>query len=186
MLTDPIWWFFLFWLPKWLNETRDINMAGLGLPLIAIYLFAIVGSLGAGWLPGMLMRKGLSAAKARKTTMFICACAVIPIIGATQVESLWAAVAIVGLAAAAHRGWSANLLTSVSDLFPNAAVGSVVGIGSTFGMIGSVVFSTIIGAVLEQSGNYWGLFAIGSVAYLLAWCVMYLLLVPKMDRAKFD
>lgn len=186
MLTDPIWWFFLFWLPKWLNETRDINMAGLGLPLIAIYLFAIVGSLGAGWLPGMLMRKGVSAANARKITMLICACAVIPIIAATQVESLWAAVAIVGLAAAAHQGWSANLLTSVSDLFPNAAVGSVVGIGSTFGMIGSVVFSTIIGAVLEESGNYWGLFAIGSVAYLLAWCVMYLLLVPKMDRAKFD
>lgn len=186
MLTDPIWWFFLFWLPKWLNETRDINMAGLGLPLIAIYLFAIVGSLGAGWLPGMLMIKGVSAANARKITMLICACAVIPIIAATQVESLWAAVAIVGLAAAAHQGWSANLLTSVSDLFPNAAVGSVVGIGSTFGMIGSVVFSTIIGAVLEESGNYWGLFAIGSVAYLLAWCVMYLLLVPKMDRAKFD
>ncbi|MGX8939872.1 MFS transporter [Symbiopectobacterium sp. Eva_TO] len=123
MLTDPIWWFFLFWLPKWLNETRDINMAGLGVPLIMIYLFAIGGSLGAGWLPGKLMSMGFSAAKARKTTMLICACAVIPIFAATQVESLWLAVALVGLAAAAHQGWSANLLTSVSDLFPNAAVG---------------------------------------------------------------
>lgn len=185
MLTDPIWWFFLFWLPKWLNESRGIKMEGLGLPLIAIYLFAIVGSLGAGWLPGQLMSKGFSAAKARKTTMLICACLVMPIFAATQVESLWAAVAIVGLAAAAHQGWSANILTSVSDLFPNAAVGSVVGIGSTFGMIGSVIFSTVIGAVLEASGNYWALFAISSVAYLVAWGVMYLLLVPKMDRAIF-
>lgn len=185
MLTDPIWWFFLFWLPKWLNETRDINMAGLGVPLIMIYLFAIGGSLGAGWLPGKLMNMGFSAAKARKTTMLICACAVIPIFAATQVESLWLAVALVGLAAAAHQGWSANLLTSVSDLFPNAAVGSVVGIGSTFGMIGSVIFSTVIGAVLEASGNYWALFAISSVAYLVAWGVMYLLLIPNMERAKF-
>lgn len=185
MLTDPIWWFFLFWLPKWLNESRGIQMEGLGLPLIAIYLFAIIGSLGAGWLPGKLMNMGFSAAKARKTTMLICACLVMPIFAATQVESLWAAVAIVGLAAAAHQGWSANILTSVSDLFPNAAVGSVVGIGSTFGMIGSVIFSTVIGTVLEASGNYWALFAISSVAYLAAWCVMYLLLVPKMERAKF-
>lgn len=186
MLTDPIWWFFLFWLPKWLNESRGLNMEGLGLPLIVIYLFAIVGSLGAGWLPGKLMNMGFSAAKARKTTMLICACLVTPIFAATQVDNLWAAVALVGLAAAAHQGWSANILTSVSDLFPNAAVGSVVGIGSTFGMIGSVIFSTVIGAVLESSGNYWALFAISSVAYLVAWGVMYLLLVPKMERAKFD
>ena len=186
MLTDPIWWFFLFWLPKWLNESRGINMEGLGLPLIVIYLFAIVGSLGAGWLPGKLMSKGFSTAKARKITMLICACLVLPIFAATQVENLWAAVLLVGLAAAAHQGWSANILTSVSDLFPGAAVGSVVGIASTFGMIGSVIFSTVIGAILESSGNYWALFAIGSVAYLIAWAVMYLLLVPKMDRAKFD
>lgn len=186
MLTDPIWWFFLFWLPKWLHESRGIDMKGLGLPLIVIYLFAIVGSLGAGWLPGKLMSKGFSTASARKITMLICACLVLPIFAATQVENLWAAVALVGLAAAAHQGWSANILTSVSDLFPSAAVGSVVGIGSTFGMIGSVIFSTVIGAVLDASGNYWALFAISSVAYLLAWAVMYLLLVPKMERASFD
>lgn len=186
MLTDPIWWFFLFWLPKWLNESRGINMEGLGLPLIFIYLFAIVGSLGAGWLPGKLMSKGFSTARARKITMLICACLVLPIFAATQVENLWVAVALVGLAAAAHQGWSANILTSVSDLFPSAAVGSVVGIGSTFGMIGSVIFSTVIGAVLDASGNYWALFAISSVAYLLAWALMYLLLVPKMERARFD
>ncbi|WP_023639516.1 MFS transporter [Dickeya zeae] len=186
MLTDPIWWFFLFWLPKWLHESRGIDMKGLGLPLIVIYLFAIVGSLGAGWLPGKLMSKGFSTASARKITMLICACLVLPIFAATQVENLWAAVALVGLAAAAHQGWSANILTSVSDLFPSTAVGSVVGIGSTFGMIGSVIFSTVIGAVLDASGNYWALFAISSVAYLLAWAVMYLLLVPKMERASFD
>ncbi|MGM3223697.1 MFS transporter [Dickeya zeae] len=186
MLTDPIWWFFLFWLPKWLHESRGIDMKGLGLPLIVIYLFAIVGSLGAGWLPGKLMSKGFSTASARKITMLICASLVLPIFAATQVENLWAAVALVGLAAAAHQGWSANILTSVSDLFPSAAVGSVVGIGSTFGMIGSVIFSTVIGAVLDASGNYWALFAISSVAYLLAWAVMYLLLVPKMERASFD
>lgn len=184
MLTDPIWWFFLFWLPKWLNETRGLNMSGMGLPLIGIYLFAIIGSLGAGWLPGLLMRRGMEAGRARKITMFICAVAVIPIVAATQVESLWAAVFIVGLAAAAHQGWSANILTSVADMFPNAAVGSVVGVGSTFGMIGSVIFSTVIGTVLEKTGNYWALFAIGSVAYLLAWLIMYVLLVPKLDRAQ--
>ena len=184
LLTDPIWWFFLFWLPKWLNETRGLNMSGMGLPLISIYLFATVGSLGAGWLPGMLMKKGVTPGKARKITMLICACAVVPIAAATLVANLWAAVAIVGLAAAAHQGWSANILTSASDLFPKAAVGSVVGIASTFGMIGSVAFSTVIGAVLEKSGNYWALFAIGSVAYLAAWVIFHVILVPKMDRAK--
>jgi len=180
-MTDPIWWFFLFWLPKWLNETRHLDMKNLGLPLVMIYLFSTVGSVGGGWISGLLMKKGMAPARARKTAMLLCAFCVVPIALATVVDNLWLAVFIVGLAAAAHQGWSANIFTTVSDMFPKHAVGSVVGIGGMFGMLGSFLFSTIIGVVLERTGNYWALFAIGSCAYLTAWVIIHLL-VPKMDR----
>ncbi|MGL9734638.1 MAG: hypothetical protein ACR5LD_11770 [Symbiopectobacterium sp.] len=137
------------------------------MPFIMIYLFAIGGSLGAGWFISKLMNMGFSAAKARKTTMLICACMVIPIFAATQVESLWLAVVLVELAAAAHQG----LVSKPADVsvrsVPQHGGDSVVGIGSTFGMIGSVIFSTVIGTVLEASGNYWTLFAISFVACLV-------------------
>jgi MFS transporter, ACS family, hexuronate transporter len=184
-LTDPVWWFYLFWLPKWLNESRGMDMQHIGLPLVVIYAITTVGSIGGGWISSALLRAGWSVNAARKTAMFICACAVLPIAFVSQAENLWVAVAIVGLAAAAHQGWSANLFTTASDLFPRRAVGAVVGIGGMAGSIGGVLFSEVIGQVLQRTGHYWVLFAIGASAYLIAFFIMHLL-TPKMTPAKLS
>ncbi|MDP5238794.1 MFS transporter [Uliginosibacterium sp. 31-16] len=181
--TDPIWWFFLFWLPKWLNETRQIDLAHMGAPLVAVYLFATVGSVGGGWISGALMKTGMTSSRARKMAMFLCACCVVPIAFATVVQSLWVAVILVGLAAAAHQGWSANIFTTASDMFPKHAVGSVVGIGGMAGSLGGVLFSTVIGVVLERTGNYWALFTISACAYLVAFVIFHLL-APGMKKVE--
>ncbi|WP_035993776.1 MFS transporter [Paraburkholderia caribensis] len=184
-LTDPVWWFYLFWLPKWLNESRGMDMQHIGLPLVVIYAITTVGSIGGGWISSTLLRKGWSVNAARKTAMLICACCVLPIAFVSQVDNLWVAVGIVGLAAAAHQGWSANLFTTASDLFPRRALGAVVGIGGMAGSVGGVLFSEVIGQVLQRTGHYWVLFAIGALAYLVALVVMHLL-TPRMTPAKLD
>ncbi|MEZ2353031.1 MFS transporter [Caballeronia sp. RCC_10] len=184
-LTDPVWWFYLFWLPKWLNESRGMDMQHIGLPLVVIYAITTVGSIGGGWISSALLRSGWSVNAARKTAMLICACCVLPIAFVSQVHDLWVAVAIVGLAAAAHQGWSANLFTTASDMFPKRAVGAVVGIGGMAGSIGGVLFSEVIGQVLQRTGQYWALFAIGALAYLVAFGVMHVL-TPKMTPAKLN
>ncbi|MEM5343112.1 MFS transporter [Paraburkholderia azotifigens] len=184
-LTDPVWWFYLFWLPKWLNESRGMDMQHIGLPLVVIYAITTVGSIGGGWISSTLLRKGWTVNAARKTAMLICACCVLPIAFVSQVDSLWMAVGIVGLAAAAHQGWSANLFTTASDLFPRRALGAVVGIGGMAGSIGGVLFSEVIGQVLQRTGHYWVLFAIGALAYLLALAIMHML-TPRMSPAKLD
>ncbi|SAK85336.1 major facilitator transporter [Caballeronia pedi] len=184
-LTDPVWWFYLFWLPKWLNESRGMDMQHIGLPLVVIYAITTVGSIGGGWISSTLLSKGWTVNAARKTAMLICACAVLPIAFVSQAENLWVAVAIVGLAAAAHQGWSANLFTTASDMFPRRAVGAVVGIGGMAGSIGGVLFSEVIGQVLQRTGHYWVLFAIGASAYLIAFGIMHLL-TPKMTPAKLE
>lgn len=128
-------------------------MKNMGLPLVMIYLLSTVGSVGGGGFSGLLMRKGMTPTHARNTAMLLCASCVVPIGFATVVQDLWLAVGIVGLAAAAHQGWSANIFTTVSDLMPKHAVASVVGIGSMFGMLGCFLFSTVIGVVLEKTGK---------------------------------
>ena len=184
-LTDPVWWFYLFWLPKWLNESRGMDMQHIGLPLVVIYAITTVGSIGGGWISSTLLRKGWSVNAARKTAMLICACCVLPIAFVSQVDNLWGAVAIVGLAAAAHQGWSANLFTTASDLFPRRALGAVVGIGGMAGSIGGVLFSEVIGQVLQRTGQYWVLFAIGACGYLIALAIMHLL-VPDMKTTTLE
>lgn len=181
-LTDPIWWFYLFWLPKWLNESRGLDMQHLGLPLLSIYLITILGSVGGGWISSALLRGGAGVNRARKTAMLICALGALPVATVAGIGQLWLAVAIVGLAAAAHQGWSANLLTSVSDLFPQRVVASVTGIGGMAGSLGAVLFAEVIGRVLERSGHYWLLFAIGGSAYLFA-LGAFQLLSPRMAPA---
>src|SRR5438093_4146986 len=128
-------WFYLYWLPKFLNEHYGLTLAKMGLPLVTVYLFSDAGSIAGGWLSSMLLRRAWSVNAARKTTLLVCAIAVTPIAFASQVTNLWGAVGLVGLAAAAHQGWSANMFTLASDMFPRRAVGSVVGIG---GMAGAV------------------------------------------------
>jgi len=184
-MTDPVWWFYLFWLPKWLNEERGMDLQHIGPPLVVIYALTTLGSIGGGWISSMLLRSGWSVNRARKTAMLICACCVLPIAFVSQVQNLWLAVSIIGLAAAAHQGWSANLFTTASDMFPKRAIGGVVGIGGMAGSIGGVLFSEVIGQVLQRTGQYWVLFAIGASGYLVALAIMHLL-VPNMKTTVLE
>ncbi|MCC8395532.1 MFS transporter [Paraburkholderia sp. MMS20-SJTR3] len=183
LLTDPVWWFYLFWLPKWLNESRHIDIGPMGLPLIAIYTMASVGSVAGGWLSSRLMARSNHPNFARKVTMAICAVCVVPIATLSYFQSLWYAVFAVGLAAAAHQGWSANLVTTVGDVFPRRLVGTVVGIGGVAGMVGSFFFSGVIGETLQRTGQYWALFVVGASAYLIALGIIHLLM-PRMTPVK--
>lgn len=182
-MTDPVWWFYLYWLPKFLNTNHGLTLDKIGLPLVAIYVLSDFGSIAGGWFSSFLIKKGWSINAARKTTMLICALAVIPIYFASQTTDLWTAVALVSLATAAHQGWSANLFTLVSDMFPKQAVGSVVGIGGMAGAVGGMIVATAAGYILTVTGSYVSLFIIASCAYLLALAVIHLL-VPKMDSFK--
>ena len=178
-ITDPVWWFYLYWLPKYLNTSHGLTLDKIGLPLVAIYVFSDLGSIGGGWLSSFLMKKGWSVNLARKTTMLICALAVTPIFFASQTANLWVAVALISLATAAHQGWSANLFTLVSDMFPKQAVGSVVGIGGMAGAIGGMIVSTAAGYLLAETGSYVALFIIASFSYLLA-LLFIQFLAPKL------
>ena len=183
-LTDPIWWFYLYWLPKFLNERHGLNLSKLGPPLIAIYMLSSVGSVGGGWLSGALLRRGWSVDRARKTVLLICALCVVPIMGASQVSSVWVAVLLIGLAAAAHQGWSATLFTTASDMFPRRAVGSVTGIGGMAGSVGGMLFSTGTGRLLAVThNNYHLLFVIAGSAYLLG-LALFRLLIPRIEPAR--
>ncbi len=179
-LTDPIWWFYLYWLPKFLNKTYGLTITDLGLPLIVIYTMTTVGSIGGGWLSGALLRKGWGVNASRKSAMLLCALLVIPIVVASQVSDLWVSVLLIGLAAAAHQGWSANLFTTVSDMFPKHAVGSVVGVGGMAGAVGGMILSATAGYVLELTGSYLSLFILAGTIYLFSLIIIHLL-VPKME-----
>ncbi|MDD8017692.1 MAG: MFS transporter [Bacteroidota bacterium] len=182
-MTDPIWWFYLYWLPKYLNKEYGLTITGLGLPLIAIYMMTSVGSIGGGWLSSHFIHRGWKINKARKTTMLIAALLVVSIIVASQVTDLWTSVTLIGIAAAAHQGWSANIFTTASDMFPKKAVASVTGLGGMAGSIGGMIFAPFIGYILEWTGSYFIPFIISGTAYLLALGIFHLL-VPKMEPVK--
>jgi ACS family hexuronate transporter-like MFS transporter len=167
-LTDPVWWLFLFWLPDFFAKTYGLNLKTFGPPLVAVYLLADVGSIGGGWLSSWFIRRGWSVNRGRKITMLICALCVTPISFAIFANNLLAAVAIIGVAAAAHQGWSANLYTLVSDVFPKRAVATVVGVGSAGGAIGGMFISKFAGWTLETTGSYLPLLLLAGGAYLLA------------------
>jgi len=180
-LTDPIWWFYLYWIPNFFRDNHGLDLTTIGPPLIAIYLIADIGSIGGGWLSSTFIKRGWTINRARKTAMLICALAVTPIIFAANVKNLWAAVALIGLAAAAHQGWSCNLFTTTSDMFPRQAVGSVVGIGGMAGALGGATMAVATGYILQSTGqNYSIVFMIAGTAYLLALFVIHLL-VPNLD-----
>ena len=184
-LTDPIWWLYLFWVPDFLKRNHGLDLKTMGLPLVVIYLVADVGSIGGGWLSSHLIKRGWSTNAARKTAMLVCALAVVPMLAAAQVKSLWMAVALVSIAAAAHQGWSANLFTLVSDMFPKRAVGSVVGIGGMAGSVGGMVMALVVGEFLEKTGSYAPIFVMAASAYLVA-LVIIQLLVPQLAPADLD
>jgi ACS family hexuronate transporter-like MFS transporter len=181
-LTDPIWWFFLFWLPKFLNQEYGLSLTALGPPLIAIYLLADVGSIGGGWIAGRFIKRGWSVNRARKGAMLLCALAVVPIVFAASATNLWVAVALIGLATAGHQGWSANVFTLSSDMFPRHAVGSVVGIGGLAGAVGGMLISTFVGFLLQATGSYVPVFMVAGSAYLVALALVHIL-VPRLEPA---
>ena len=184
-MTDPIWWLYLYWIPDFLKRNHGIDLATLGLPVVVIYQVASVGSIGGGWLSSSLIKRGWTVNRARKTAMLICALCVVPIVFASQIKSLWGAVALVSLAAAAHQGWSANLFTFASDMFPRRAVGSVVGIGGTAGAIGGMLIALVVGEILQRTGSYFIIFAIAGSAYLAALLIIQLL-IPSSEPAALD
>lgn len=183
-ITDPIWWFYLYWLPTFLDEKHGITLEHIAGYLITVYLLADIGSIGGGWISGFFIKRGWTVNRGRKTAMLICALCIVPTILVTQVESAWGAIALVSLAASAHQGWSANLFTTASDLFPRRAVASVVGIGGFIGAIGGMLFQAGTGLFLEWSGsNYTPVFIVCGLAYLVALGVIHVL-VPRMHPAE--
>jgi len=190
LLTDPIWWFFLFWLPSYFSTTFNLDIKNLGLPLIVVYTATTVGSIGGGYLSSWLINIGWPVFKARKVSMLIFAICVVPIMFAKQTNNMWIAVALISLAAAAHQAWSANIFTTASDMFPKYAVSSVVGIGGMAGSVGGIIFPLIVGGLLDHykalgniGAGYNILFIICGCMYLLAWSVMHFF-APKMEEVK--
>jgi ACS family hexuronate transporter-like MFS transporter len=182
-LTDPIWWFYLFWLPDFFYKRFSLDLKHIGLPLMTVYIIADVGSVAGGWLSSRLIKRGWSVNAGRKTAMLLCAICVVPIIFAARVPNKWVAVVLVGLAAAAHQGWSANLFTTASDMFPRQAVGSVVGIGGMLGAVGGMLIAKAAGYILTFTGSYLSLFIVAGASYLLALLIIHLL-VPRLELAK--
>jgi ACS family hexuronate transporter-like MFS transporter len=180
---DPIWWFLLFWIPDFLQRNHGLKLMQLGVPIMVIYLLADVGSVAGGWLSSWMIHRGRSVNMARKSAMLICALVVVPIAFAYRIESMWGVVLLIGLAAAAHQGFSANLFTLTSDLFPAQAVGSVVGIGGMAGAIGGMVMAKIVGYVLQWTGSYKIPFLTAGSAYLLALALVHLL-SPRLEPAR--
>jgi len=184
-LTDAIWWFYLFWFPLFMNDRFGVDLRSIGLPMITVYLLADVGSVAGGWFSSFLIKKNWTINAARKTAMLVCAILILPVSIAPHVSGEWVAVIIIGIAAAAHQGFSANIFTTTSDMFPRKAVGSVVGIGGFAGAMGGFFMNLGAGWLKQNTGSYEIMFAIAGIVYLIALLIMHLL-VPKLEPAKLD
>ena len=185
-LTDPIWWLYLFWLPDFFARSFKIDLKGLSMPTAAVYLSAGAGSIVGGALSSWLIRRGTPANRARKLAMLACALAATPVWFAAGVSNLWLAVAMIGLAAAAHQGWSANLFTTVSDRFPQRMVSSVCGLGGMFGAVGGMLIAWITANLLQWSGSYVPVFALAGGAYLVALALFHALAPARSGVAGPD
>ncbi|HVW84126.1 MAG TPA: MFS transporter [Bryobacteraceae bacterium] len=181
--TDPIWWFYLFWLPGFLASTYKLDLSHLGLPIIVVYFATTVGSVFGGWLSSTMIRRGYTVNRARKTAMLTCALAVTSAMFVGQAGgNLWLAVTLISIAAASHQGWSANLFTLPSDMLPKNAVGSVVGLGGMFGALSGALVAPAIGYWLDYSNKSYGpLFIVAGSMYLIALGIIHLI-VPKIEQ----
>lgn len=184
--SSPIWWFYIFWAPDFLNKRYELGLTQSSLPLMIMFLAASGGGVGGGWLSSKLLKLGWTVNAARKTALLVCALCVVPVVATPFVPNPWLAVSLVGLAAAAHCGFAANLFTLVSDTVPKQAVSSVVGIGGMAGALGGMVFAQLVSRVLQvTNNNYLVPFAIASLAYLAALAVMHALL-PRLERMELS
>jgi ACS family hexuronate transporter-like MFS transporter len=182
-MTDPIWWVYLFWIPDFFGRKFGLSLLELGPPIIVVYLVADGGSIFGGWLSSTLLARGWPVNRARKTAMLVCATAVVPIVAASRVENMWTAVALISLAAAAHQGWSANVYTLASDMFPRQAVGSVIGFAGMAGAVGGMLIAKITGYLLETTGSYLPVFTIAGTTYLITLALVHAL-APTLEPAQ--
>jgi ACS family hexuronate transporter-like MFS transporter len=180
-ITDAVWWFYLFWGAKFLAAEFGVNIKNIGLPFLIIYLLADTGSITGGWISGFFMGRGWAINKARKLTLLICALVILPVSYVAFTDNKWLAVVLIGIAAAGHQAWSANLFTIVSDLFPKKAVASVTGIGGMVGALAGIAGDKLLGKVLDASGNiaYFWAFLVAGTLYLFILGIVHLM-VPKM------
>ena len=176
LISDWVWWFFLFWIPAFLNHTHGVNIKELVLPLIIIYVVSIIGGIGGGWFSSRLIAMGKSLDFSRKTAILVCAFIVMPVVLVHQVQNLGVAVALIALATAGHQGWAANMFTMCSDIYPKNAVGSIVGMIGFAGAVGGAVSATLIGFLLETTGSYFLIFLIASVVYFVNWLIIKVLI----------
>ena len=183
-LSSPIWWFYLYWIPDFLHKRHGLNLLELGPPLVTIYLMTDIGSIGGGWLSSWLLKHGWTVNAARKVAMLVCAICVVPVFAASMVQNLWVATFLIGLAASAHQGFSANLFTLVSDTAPRQVVSSIVGIGGMAGAVGGMFIAKLAGYILEWTGSYLPLFIIAACAYLINLLIIHLL-NPKLEPMQF-
>lgn len=184
-LTDPVWWFYLFWLPGFFSTRFKLDLSHIGLPLIVVYVCSTVGSVFGGWLPKGYVRLGMSLKGARLAAMLTCACLVVPIVFAGGLHSMWTAVALLCAATSAHQGWSANIFTTVSDMFPAEYVGTVVSFGQVGGALGGAIFAQAAGHILQLTGSYVALFIFCGFAYLIALGILRTL-APGLKRAVLE
>lgn len=184
-LTDPVWWFFLFWLPSFFKQNFGVGLTEISLPLVIVYLMADVGSIAGGWLSSHLIRSGHGVNSGRKLAMLACALCVVPVYFASVTGNKWVAIGLIGLALAAHQGWSANMFTLASDMFPRRAVGSVVGFGGMAGAVGGLIMSEGVGRILKSMHDYRPVFLIASFAYLFTLLIVHLL-APQLKPAPVD
>jgi ACS family hexuronate transporter-like MFS transporter len=182
-LIDPVWWFYLFWLPAFLQRKHGLSLQQVFFPIMVVYLISDAGSVAGGWISSSLIKKGKSINAARKTALLICAICVVPVVLVPHIESMWNAVLLIDLAAAAHQGFSANLCTLTSDMFPSPAIGSVVGIGGMLGALGGLLIASLVGHVLQRTGSYQIPFFVAGVAYFLALGLIQLL-APRLEPAR--
>jgi len=181
-LTDPVWWFYLFWLPGYFSKEFKLDLSHIGLPLIVVYVCSTIGSVFGGWLPKGYVRLGMSLKAARLGAMLTCACLVVPIAFAGGLHSIWTAVGLLCMATSAHQGWSANIFTTASDMFPAEYVGTVVSFGQVGGALGGAIFAQVAGHVLQFTGSYAPLFMYSASAYLIA-LVLLRTLAPGLKPA---
>lgn len=182
-MIDPVWWFYLFWIPDYLQRQHGLHLTQIGFPIVVIYVISDLGSIAGGWLSSSLIRRHYTVNASRKWAMLICALSVVPIAAASRVSGLWPATMLIGLAAAGHQGFSANLFTLTSDLFPSRAVASVVGIGGMAGAVGGMLIAEIVGHLLQWTGSYVIPFLIAASAYLVALLLIHTL-SPKLTPAQ--
>jgi ACS family hexuronate transporter-like MFS transporter len=181
--TDPIWFVYLFWMPDFLSRNLKLDLKGMALPLFVVYSGASVGSVSGGWLSSWLIKQGWTVNASRKTAMLACALAVTPIMLAARTTNPWVAVFLIALAAGAHQGWSANIYTLASDMFPRSAVASVVGFATLLGTVSGMGISKMVGYILQSTGSYVPVFVLAGCAYLVATGVVQTL-APRLERVE--